>query len=103
MVKCVLCIYLKAYLKNMPRWPQIHADVITFGASIDTVEVTILIKEAENGVKVSLRSKSLVDVSKIAEIFNGGGHIRAAGFFTEANFQDTKVKLLEILEKELIK
>jgi len=79
------------------------SDVITFGDSIDTVEVTILIKEAENGVKVSLRSKSLVDVSKIAETFNGGGHIRAAGFFTEGNFHDTKVKLLEILEKELIK
>ena len=79
------------------------SDVITFGASIDTVEVTILIKEAENGVKVSLRSKSLVDVRKIAESFKGGGHIRAAGFFTEANFDDTKVKLMEILEKELIK
>lgn len=79
------------------------SDVITFGSSIDTVEVTILIKEAENGVKVSLRSKSLVDVSKVAEGFKGGGHIRAAGFFTEGNFYDTKVKLMEILEKELIK
>jgi len=67
------------------------------------VEVTVLIKEAENGVKVSLRSKSLVDVSKIAEIFNGGGHIRASGFFTKENFYDTKVKLLQIIEKELIK
>jgi phosphoesterase RecJ-like protein len=79
------------------------SDVITFGSSIDTVEVTMLIKEAEDGVKVSLRSKSLVNVSKVAEGFNGGGHIRAAGFFTEANFADTKVKLIEILEKELIK
>ena len=79
------------------------SDVITFGTSIDTVEVTMLIKEAEDGVKVSLRSKSLVNVSKVAEGFNGGGHIRAAGFFTEANFYDTKLKLMEILEKELIK
>lgn len=79
------------------------SDVITFGDSIDTVEVTILIKEAENGVKVSLRSKSIVDVSKIAEGFKGGGHIRAAGFFAETNFGDIKVKLMEILEKELIK
>lgn len=79
------------------------SDVITFGTSIDTVEVTMLIKEAEDGVKVSLRSKSLVNVSKVAEIFNGGGHIRAAGFFTESNFHDTKMKLMEILEKELIK
>lgn len=79
------------------------ADVVTLGSSIDTVEVSIVIREAENGVKVSLRSKSTVDVREIAEGFNGGGHIRAAGFFTETNFYDTKVKLMEILEKELIK
>lgn len=79
------------------------SDVITFGDSIDTVEVTILIKEFDNGVKVSLRSKSLVNVSRIAEVFKGGGHIRASGFYAEANFDNTKVKLIEILEKELMK
>ncbi|MCB2292092.1 bifunctional oligoribonuclease/PAP phosphatase NrnA [Clostridium algoriphilum] len=79
------------------------SDIINSGTSIDTVEVSILIKESENGVKVSLRSKSFVDVSKIAQVFKGGGHVRASGFFTEANFHDTKVKLIEILEKELIK
>ena len=79
------------------------SDIIDFGTSIDTVEVVILIKEAENGVKVSLRSKAFVDVSKIAEVFKGGGHIRASGFYAQANFNDTKVKLIEILEKELMK
>ncbi|MBU3180963.1 DHH family phosphoesterase [Clostridium psychrophilum] len=79
------------------------SDIINFGTSIDTVEVAILIKEVEDGVKVSLRSKSFVDVSKIAEVFKGGGHIRASGFYAEANFHDTKAKLMEILEKELIK
>ena len=29
--------------------------------------------------KVSLRSKGTVDVSKIAQYFGGGGHVRAAG------------------------
>ena len=67
------------------------------------VEVTILIKEFDKGVKVSLRSKFFVDVSKIAEGFKGGGHIRASGFYYEASFDNTKVKLMEILEKELMK
>ena len=79
------------------------SDIISFGSSIDSVEVTMIIKEAENGVKVSLRSKSLVDVSKIAEDFNGGGHVRASGFYVEENFENTKIKLMEILEKELMK
>jgi len=99
---CIMYIS-KKILEKYETVSSDTSDVITFGDSVDTVEVTILIKEAENGVKVSLRSKSLVDVSKIAEVFNGGGHIRASGFFTVGNFHDTKVKLLEIIEKELIK
>lgn len=99
---CIMYIS-KSMLEKYDSVSADTSDVITFGASIDTVEVTMLIKEVENGVKVSLRSKSLIDVSKIAEIFNGGGHIRASGFFIEENFQDTKVKLIEIIEKELIK
>lgn len=79
------------------------SEVINSGVSIDTVEVAILIKELGNGVKVSLRSKYLVNVSKIAEDFNGGGHIRAAGFYAQASFENTKVKLIEIIEKELMK
>ncbi|HEY8804738.1 MAG TPA: bifunctional oligoribonuclease/PAP phosphatase NrnA [Clostridium sp.] len=100
-----VCIMLitKEVLEKYDSVASDTSDVINFGTSIDTVEVAILIKEAENGVKVSLRSKSFVDVSKVAEVFKGGGHIRASGFFTEANFNDTKAKLMEILEKELIK
>jgi len=100
----VCIMYLsKELLEKYDSVSSDTSDVINFGTSIDTVEVAILIKEAEDGVKVSLRSKSFVDVSKIAENFKGGGHIRASGFFTEANFDDTKLKLIQILEKELIK
>ena len=43
-------------------------------------EVAIFLYEtAFQTFKVSLRSKSFVDVSKIAMVFGGGGHVRAAG------------------------
>ncbi|MBU3153784.1 DHH family phosphoesterase [Clostridium estertheticum] len=99
---CVMYI-TKDMIKKYDLLSIDTSDVIDFATSIDTVEVAILIKEYENGVKVSLRSKSLVDVSKIAEKFKGGGHIRASGFYYEASFDNTKVKLMEILEKELMK
>ena len=52
----------------------------------DTVEVAIFLYETEKNVyKVSMRSKNIVDVSKIAKRFGGGGHIRAAGFDMAAN------------------
>lgn len=44
------------------------------------VEVAIFIYETDFQVyKVSLRSNSYVDVSKIAQAFGGGGHVHAAG------------------------
>lgn len=45
------------------------------------VEVAIFLYELEDGeFKVSTRSKELVDLSEIAVKFDGGGHVRAAGF-----------------------
>ena len=99
---CVMYVS-KSMIEKYDLQDEDTSDVITFGTSIDTVEVAIFIKEFGNGVKVSLRSRFLVDVSKIAENFNGGGHIRASGFYAKASFDDTKVKLIEIIEKELMK
>lgn len=48
--------------------------------NIDSVEVACLCKEqADGSVKVSMRSKTSIDVSMIAMKFSGGGHKRAAG------------------------
>jgi phosphoesterase RecJ-like protein len=79
------------------------SDIITFALQVDTVETAVLVKEAEGGTKVSLRSKNKVDVRKVAERFGGGGHIRAAGVFIEdKTLEETKSLILKELEKELI-
>lgn len=53
--------------------------LVNFPRSIDTVEVGALFREIGGGrVKVSLRSKRTVDVSRIAQHWGGGGHVRAA-------------------------
>lgn len=53
------------------------------------VEVAIFMYEIENETyKVSMRSKGTVDVAKIAKFYNGGGHVRAAGFTMRGSFYD---------------
>ncbi|WP_456486060.1 DHH family phosphoesterase [Hydrogenimonas sp.] len=78
-------------------------DMVNYARSLATVEVGFLIREEpDGGLKVSLRSKELVDVAQIAVKFGGGGHIRAAGFTVYGMEQDLLVdKLLKILQKEL--
>lgn len=70
--------------------------------SISGVEVSVLFKEEETGgIKVSMRSKSYLDVSKIAEQFNGGGHTRAAGCFINENLEQVKDKILHAIKGDI--
>lgn len=77
------------------------SDIISIGMEISDVEVALLFKENSAGTKVSLRSKSQVDVRKIAEKLGGGGHIRAAGVTLDMSIKEAKEVLLNILEEEL--
>lgn len=53
------------------------------------VEAAIFLYELESGeFKVSLRSKEKVDVSKVAQYFGGGGHVRAAGLTFRGTIHD---------------
>ncbi|MGN0389502.1 MAG: bifunctional oligoribonuclease/PAP phosphatase NrnA [Wujia sp.] len=70
---------------------------------VDGVEVAILVYqlEKEDTMKVSLRSISKVDVSKIAVAYGGGGHIRAAGFEVTGDFETVLARILEMIEEQL--
>lgn len=79
------------------------AEVISIGLRIDSVEAAVLLKETEDGVKVSLRSKNYIDVRKVAEKFGGGGHIRAAGLkIIDSTIEEVEKVIVNELEKELI-
>ena len=54
--------------------------IVSQPTMIPGVEISALIKEEPDKVSVNLRSRGVADVSKIAQIFGGGGHARAAGF-----------------------
>lgn len=65
---------------------------------IANIEVSILIKEDENKVKMSFRSKGNIDVSTFAkQYFEGGGHRNAAGGVSYRSLSKT----IEYLEEYL--
>ena len=73
--------------------------ITSYTRDIAGVEVGILLKEKkENEIKVSLRSKSYVNVSKIAQSFGGGGHIRAAGCTIYSSVEDAKRQVVEAVK-----
>lgn len=58
-----------------------YEGLVNIGRNLENVEVSLFLREnPEGSFRGNLRSNNYVDVSKIADIFNGGGHVRAAGF-----------------------
>ena len=63
--------------------------------SIKGVEVAILFREEDDGIKINFRSKFKVNVSDIAKKLGGGGHIRASGAVLQGSLEDVKEKVLK--------
>lgn len=70
----------------MERTERLSADTtmtdgfVDFPLTVEGVEVSVSAMEVKREQwKISLRSKSVADVNKIAATYGGGGHIRAAG------------------------
>ncbi len=89
-------------LEDFESMHAVQADVegiIDFARNIESVEVALLLRETNCGlIKVSMRSKDRVDVGKIASVFMGGGHMRAAGFSMDSTLEEAKQTLMHVLE-----
>ena len=77
-------------------------DVVNRLLSVAGVKVAVLIAAMEDGlVKVSLRSRSDVDVRVVAEHFGGGGHTKAAGVRYRGTVDEAREAVLAVLSEQM--
>jgi len=75
---------------------------VSYPLSIAGVKAAILMKDlAEEGVKMSLRSRSNVDVNQWARELNGGGHKKAAGAWHPGPLEKAIEDVIAIGRKQL--
>ena len=66
------------------------------------VDVSMLLSEQDDGgIKVSMRSRTIVDVSEICLKFGGGGHVRAAGFKADGTMEQVIETVLPLVQEQL--
>lgn len=76
--------------------------LVNVGRNIEGVEVSLFLREEQPGhFKGSLRANEYVDVARIASVFSGGGHKRAAGFSVEGDLEESVKNVLSEIEKVL--
>jgi len=75
---------------------------------LEHIQASILLTDTDPTItKMSFRSKpsmpgeptSLIDVNQLANNFDGGGHIHAAGARVFSTLEDTKARLIELLKE----
>jgi phosphoesterase RecJ-like protein len=61
----------------------------------------IFLEQPAGGVKVSFRSRGKVDVAKIAEAFDGGGHRLASGATLDTSMDEAQNLVLDTVRRAL--
>ncbi|MHC4838633.1 MAG: DHHA1 domain-containing protein [Planctomycetota bacterium] len=78
-------------------------EVLDILRAVKAVEAVALLTEREGGaVKVSFRSKTCLDVNRVARRVGGGGHARAAGatFAAGTSLEQAVARVREVLVEE---
>ncbi|HZM14764.1 MAG TPA: bifunctional oligoribonuclease/PAP phosphatase NrnA [Candidatus Krumholzibacteria bacterium] len=75
---------------------------VNHATSVDGVQVAAMLREVDSGrTRVSLRSPDLLDVSRIAREFGGGGHRNAAGCSVDADIDRAQELIVQAVLQAL--
>ena len=86
-------------MQKVKAMPGDHEGLVEVGRDIEGVDVSIFLRQTEKGYKASLRANNYVNVSDVALLFNGGGHMRAAGCDMAGDLEQCKEKIVKAVEK----
>jgi phosphoesterase RecJ-like protein len=92
-------VYTSVSIEQRPGLDELAVErVIEALRTTSEAEVAAVLKHADDGHwKVSLRSKTSVDVGSLANQLGGGGHKFAAGYSSTVDLNQTVVELIDSL------
>jgi phosphoesterase RecJ-like protein len=100
--RVAMIVFKRKFLERLSLKDIETEDVISIARSVLGVEVTLFLKEiADNYYRVSIRSRGEICSQEVARVFNGGGHLHAAGFFFKGDMAAAEKEILAVVKKQL--
>ena len=98
--RCIYTVVTQEQIKEFGCTVKATDGIVDQLRVVDGVEVVILLYETGNPseYKVSLRTNSELDLSRIAAVFGGGGHVKAAGCTVTGTVDEILAGLKEQIE-----
>ncbi|UCB56604.1 MAG: bifunctional oligoribonuclease/PAP phosphatase NrnA [Candidatus Omnitrophota bacterium] len=88
--------------KEIGDKPELLDKVLDLCRCVKTVKIVVLFCQLDKGlIKVNLRSKSPINVQRIAHVFGGGGHRFASGCIIKKGPKEAERALLSQVKKAL--
>ncbi|UTW61859.1 bifunctional oligoribonuclease/PAP phosphatase NrnA [bacterium SCSIO 12741] len=92
--------YITLSLEEMNTYHYKPGDTegfVNYALSVSGIRFACIMKEMEEGVKMSFRSKGNLDVNQFSRrYFSGGGHLNAAGGVSPMGLQETEQHFVEV-------
>jgi phosphoesterase RecJ-like protein len=77
-------------------------DVINLTLAVESTEAAVIfVEQPTGGFKISFRSRTDLDCSRLAQLFGGGGHKKAAGAFLEEPLDTVRTKVLDAVRQAM--
>jgi phosphoesterase RecJ-like protein len=93
---------LKTDFQETGSLPSDTEDMVNFCLAIKGTEVAVIfVEQSGGGFKISFRSRSAVDCSKLAEVYGGGGHKAAAGAFVQGPLAEVQPLVLQAVRRAM--
>ncbi len=87
-------------LKNVDRNDRDSSELYQQLMNVHTVEILLVMwEDMPERISVNIRTSGSIDAGKLAALYGGGGHVRAAGFTMNTTMQ----KLFESIQKNIAK
>ena len=100
--RLAVCALPKAVEERIGVNEDDMGNLSSFVRSIEGVCMAGLLREAEDGCKISLRSDpNYLNASTTCALLGGGGHPAASGATTQLSLEDTKCAILDAIRKVL--
>ena len=86
--KTAIGVITKSLLDSLDATGEDAEGISSLLRGIEGVETAAVLREAEDGIRLSLRTEESVDAASICQSLGGGGHARAAGATIEGHTMD---------------
>lgn len=70
--------------------------LVAYPLSIEGVKACVFFRESNDGIKLSLRSQSDINVNEWARKLNGGGHAKASGAWFKGSLEEAIPEVLKV-------